>query len=162
MVQASLAEEVLVSMRSSLSPTVRGDTAALAYAHKTVRNPAEQYSVRGIKFSDYRVWRMDIQDLEIQPPRRRPAGKRFAQRQSGNHRTKPPLRPLSAESLPDVEVTRINLNDGTVEEMQRISRILVQYHPRLHPDGMTPRIFSTISRKLTESTRSDESRMRKK
>ena len=53
-----------------------------------------------------------------------------------------------ADSLPkEMEVTHINLNDGTVEGMRHreLPIFSVQYHPEAAPGRTTPAIFSQFA-----------------
>jgi carbamoyl-phosphate synthase small subunit len=115
-----------------------GDPAALAYAHKTVRDLMGQKPIFGIclghqilgfafggstfklKFG-HRGANQPVKDLR--------SGKVAITAQ--NHGFA-----VDAESLPsDVEVTHINLNDGTVEGMRhkKFPIFSVQYHPEAAP-----------------------------
>jgi carbamoyl-phosphate synthase small subunit len=144
-----------------------GDPAALAYAHKTVRNLMGQKPIFGIclghqilgfafggstfklKFG-HRGANQPVKDLR--------SGKVAITAQ--NHGFA-----VDAESLPsNVEVTHINLNDGTVEGMwhKKFPIFSVQYHPEAAPGPHDATYFFDQFAELIESTRSDESRMTKK
>ena len=82
-----------------------------------------------------RFWRIDIQ-TEIRPPRREPAGERFAQRARLRSPRKITASPsIRIAAVNEIEVTHINLNDGTVEGMRHkeLPIFSVQYHPEAAP-----------------------------
>ena len=123
-----------------------GDPEALPYAHETIRGLiGQETDLRDLsRTSDarFRLWRTHLQ-IEIRASRRESAGERSASGKvaitSQNHGFA-----VDPESLPnDVEVSHVNLNDGTVEGMRHreLPIFSVQYHPEAAPGPHDASVF---------------------
>ena len=73
--------------------------------------------------------------VEVRPSRRQPSGQGPDDRQGAHHDAEPRLRGSGRFAAGQVEVTHLNLNDGTVEGLRHREKPLlwVQYHPEARP-----------------------------
>ena len=121
-----------------------GDPAAVEYAPDTIRAIAERevpifgiclgHQLLGLTFGG-----ADGEDA-VRPPRRKSPGARARDRPRPDHLAEPRVRGRRATSsgdpgAPALEVTHVNLNDGTVEGLRHreLPIFAVQYHPEAAP-----------------------------
>ena len=116
-----------------------GDPAALDYAHTSrPRSDGQEADLRNLSrpsSARLRVWRPHLQ-TEIRPSRRQSAGERFdAPGKSRSPRRITVSRSIRIRCRTKIEVTHVNLNDGTVEGMRHreLPIFSVQYHPEAAP-----------------------------